>query len=797
MHRKVLSIVLALITTIGFVAAEEDDWYMNQPISSIDFEGLNTIKKSELNGIISSFIDQPFTDENYNDLLNRLYALDYFDDIVPYATHDSKNEKNVALVLQVVERPVISSISFSGNKKIRNGELRDQINIKVSDIFVEAHVLLDERAIRNHYLEKGYTKSSISHSIEKNDDGSVDVTFNINEGASTVIKDIKFSGNSVISERTLKNKISSKEVGLFNNGAYQYSTLEQDKQKIIAYYREKGYADATITDVKIEETLNQEKQRNELTITFIIQEGALYTYGGAKLSGNEVFSEEELLKTKKLKVGDTYNETKFQADLAAIYSVYYENGYMTTDINPIPKKDAERNEISYNLYINERGRSHVENIIIKGNTKTKEHVIRREIPIESGDVFSRAKVMTGLRSLMNLQYFSNVVPEPQQGSEQNLVDLVFTVEEQPTSAIQFGMTFSGITDPNEIPISLFLKLENSNLFGEGKTVSVGTNISNTEQTLDLTYAQNWIGDLPIYFSQSLSVSHANSQMAVHHYDENFNDIPGYFSDYQGWSISTSSSVGRRWAFDFAMLSLSGGVSTSLNRNNYDETVNVPIDPAIGAFANRWGVANSLFANFSMDARDISFDPTKGWFASERLTMHGLIPKLEKEFFIRSDTKAEGYLKLLDIPFDDNWSLKLVLAEQLGITMLFPLNGEIGDSRQLFIDGMFNGRGWNYASSSVKGNLMLSNNLELRMPLVPGVVGLDFFFDTVVIKNSIADLGKLHIDDFYFSYGPGIRFLMPQFPLHLLFTWRFKTTDGVPHFDKNPFQFVLSFNITNR
>ena len=108
-----------------------------------------------------------------------------------------------------------------------------------------------------------------------------------------------------------------------------------------------------------------------------------------------------------------------------------------------------------------------------------------------------------MRNLMNLQYFSNIIPEPQQGSEENLVDLVWTVEEQSTSNIQFGMTFSGITEPNTLPISLFLKIENSNLFGEGKTISSSVTASNTEQSIDFSYSQNWIGNNPIGFSQSL------------------------------------------------------------------------------------------------------------------------------------------------------------------------------------------------------------------------------------------------------------------------------------------------------
>ena len=801
MYRKIVLALFVLFSCTFLMSAQDDsEWYWNQPISKIEFDGLKNVKKSELNGIISSFIDQKFTVETYTEVVDRLYALELFEDIVPYAKHASDSDNTVLLVFEVVERPVISAISFTGNKKIRNGELREQIKMKTSDIYVESKVLLDERIIRNYYLQKGYTTSFVSHTITEKENG-IEVTFNISEGSNTVIKEIVFTGNTVVSSRALKHKIESKELSLFKDGAYQPSTLELDKQKIISYYRERGYADVNILDTDIQSELNEEKQRNEITITFTIQEGAQYTYTGMRISGNEVFSEKELVKQQKLKVGSIYNETKFQEDLTAIYSVYYENGYMSNEFYPTPVKDADRHEISYDLVIREKARSHIENIIIKGNTKTKEYVISREIPIESGDIFSRDKIINGLRNLMNLRYFSNVVPEPQQGSEENLVDLVWTVEEQSTSSVNFGMTFSGQTEADSIPISLFAKVENSNLFGEGKTISSSITFSNTEQSLDFTYSQGWIGNLPISFSQTLSLSRSDSTTLVNFWSPDLSLAQRlYYMNYQSYSASLSSGIGRRWALDYAILSVGTGITNSLKNNIYDESLYVPVDTGVSMYANRIGLINSVYGSFSVDNRDIAYDPTKGWFGSQRFTWYGLLPGIEREFFLRSDSKLEGYLKLLDLPVSDAWSFQLVFSAYTGLSCLFPTETGISESNKLYIDGMFNGRGWTEAYRSTKGQFMLSNRFELRMPIVPGIIGINGFFDAVAIKDTVSDISSLTLDDFYFSYGPGLRFLIPQFPLHLLFAWRFRVVDGVPTFAETgngPFQFVLSFNITNR
>lgn len=798
MHRKALSLTLFLFVSLFAAFSQDSEWYWNQPIAKIEFSGLKNVRKSDLNGIIDFFIDEPFTDDVFNELLDRLYALDYFEDINPYAKHNSEKNNDVLLVFEVTERPVIKSINFVGNKKIRNGELREKIKIKASDVFVESKVLIDERIIRNFYLEKGYTTSVVSHEITQKD-GGVEITFKINEGANTVIKEIKIAGNTIVSERALKKKLELKEVGLLKDGAYMPSTLEQDKQRIVAYYRERGYADANVLDVAIDSSFNEEKQRNELTITFVVQEGAQYIFGGLTIRGNQVFSEKELLSQQKLKAGAVYNETKLQEDLAAIQSVYFENGYMSNEYYPMPLKDAERREISYALTIAEHARSHIENIIIKGNAKTKEFVIRREIPVEEGDIFSRDKIINGLRNLMNLQYFSNVIPEPQQGSEENLVDVVWTVEEQSTSNIQFGLTFSGITEPNTLPVSLFLKVENSNLFGEGKTISSSTTISNTEQSLDFSYSQNWIGNKPIGFSQNLSFSHSKVSTPVNFFNPNLELNQRYFyMNLDSWTAALSSGLFRRWTPNYAVLSLSGGLTNSFSNNVYDEAIYVPVDTGISAYANRFGLSNSIYASFSVDNRDLNYDPSKGWFASERLSWYGLIPYVETDFFLRSDTKLEGYFKLFDLPFSETYSLKMVFAAYSGFSAIFPANGgSVSDSNKLYIDGMFNGRGWTDNYKTTKGQIMLSNKIELRVPIVPNIIGVSGFFDAVAVKKSFADLATLKIDDFYFSYGPGIRFLLPQLPLHLIFAWRFRVTDGLPKFDKTPFMFTLSFNIVNR
>lgn len=798
--RKAVCVFLAcVLCSAPFFSQEDSDWYIGKTISQITFEGLRSVKKSELSGVTDSFIGKTFEDSLYNDILDRLYSLGYFEEIEPYAKHDPKNSSNMILVFTVKEHAVISSIEFKGNKKIRNNELRDNVTVKAGDVFLDAAVLLDERALRDFYIKKGYANVRVSYTATETADG-VRIVFNIIEGSGTVITSIRFSGNTVFSERTLKGKISLKEEGFMRDGAFQRSSLETDKQTIVAYYQTRGYADARIIDVIQESTVNDKKAREEMSLVFIIQEGEQYTFSGLTISGNTIFSTEKLLSFIKLKNGDVFNQTKFQEGISNLTNLYYENGYMSNEFYPVISKDTERRTIGYSLSIVEKSRAHIENIIIKGNTKTKDYVILRELPLKPGDVFSRDKIMAGMRNLYNTQYFSSIVPEPVSGSEANLVDLVITVEEQSTTSLQFGMTFSGIEDPDDFPISLFFKWQNSNLGGQGKTISAGVNASTSDQSIDFSYGQSWIFNQPIQFSESLSLFHADaSALFANWLTTGILDDDYYYFGYESWGASLGTSIGRRWTPPFAILTVTGGMTNTVTDNIYDQNLYIPIDPGVNKYANRFGLKNSIYASVSLDDRDINYDPSSGWFANQRLAWYGLIPGVEHEFYLRSDTKLESYLTLFDIPIAGGfWNFKAVLAAYTGFSAIFPVPGSMfSSSSKVYIDGMFNGRGWTDIYNDVRGKAMLSTRVELRIPIFTGVIGLDGYFDAVAVKDEPEQIfNDLSLEDFYFSFGPGLRFLVPQFPLHLLFANKFRVKDGNVVWD-DTWQFVLSFNMTNK
>ncbi len=813
--------ILASSSNLLYAQSAPDGWYYNKTIRGITFQGLKAVKSSDLEGITGSFVGREFNDTIYEDMINRIFALNYFEDITDIKMTpiggDYTSCKTIAITLTVKEYPVVSKITYKGIGQLHLSDIKNVIKLKEKEVYNDNQRLMDERAIRDLYIEKGFTDVKVSSKSEDTDSG-IEVVFTISEGRATVVRSIVFTGNKAVSASTLKGKISLKEVRLFNKGAFQEAMLEQDAKAIEAYYKDRGYVDARVIDKTVDSNYNESKQRNELTITFNIQEGSSYTFGGVTFEGNNVFSDEELQALVKVKVGKDYNETSWQETLMAIVTKYRENGYQRNGFEPVMDKDSDEKVISYTLHIMEQERSHVEEIIIKGNAKTKDEVILREVPLESGDVYSYSKVMNGLRNLYNLQYFSQVYPELAQGSEENLMNIILNVEEQSTTTVNFGFTFSGVSDPSEFPVSFYVNFVDSNLFGEGKTASAGLTLSTDKISANLGYTQNWIFDLPITNAFSIGYTYSK-ETDIRNYIgfDGVMDDDSYYIQYVKHEFNLTEALSRRWTPDFAILTLTGGISGSLINNIYDGTVYIPNDSSLDDYNNNWEPLNYVFSSFSMDGRNINYDPSSGWFFSQRVSWYGLLPRGifsptwgETEFYLRTDTKGELYFTLLDKPITEKWNLKFVLMAYSGLSFQFPIPGtSIKQGNQLYIDGMFYGRGWTiYNTAAGRGKALWNNTVELRMPVVPGFIALDAFFDASMIKNSasemFSDFGNL--DDWYFSYGPSLRFTIQQFPLRLLFVSQFQVDNGQIAWKtaKNAttdwlgsWHFVLSFNITNK
>jgi len=801
MRTRIIAVLLVISAVFAF-GQQAEDWYVGKPIKDITFEGLKHVKATELEGVTSPFIGRLFTDALFWDLQGRLYALEYFEPISPSAVPVDQAGSAVILKFIVKEKPVISRIDFVGNNSLRRNELLDAVTVKVNDVVSPIKIRADEEAIKNKYLEKGFPDVKVSSETKELDGAAATLVFTIDEGEKIAIEAFRFEGNTIFSERTLKGVLSLKTKSLLNDGAFQEAKLLADQQAIAQYYQDRGYVDARVTDV-VRQVRKDEQGRNLMTITFKIFEGKAYTLGSVNFEGNKIFPTDQLEKLVTSKPGQPISAKKLESDLQRVADLYYENGYIFNTITRKETRDENAGTISYTVSIVERNRAHIENIIVRGNTKTKESVILREIPLEPGDIFSKTKVLEGLRNLYNLQYFSAITPETPPGSADNLMNLVFNVEEQPTADIQFGLTFSGSADPNAFPISGLIKLNDRNFLGNGDQVSFELNGSPDTQSLAVSYAKRWFFGLPLSGSFDLSMSHSQRTALMDNLFPYFNgDEPYAFPDgfdsyeqyiaankiapeayqmkYDQWNISLGFCTGYRFSVWGGILGIGGGLRVGIVRNSYDNNVYRPFDPILREQNNQWTPSNIIWSSLSYDKRDIYYDPSKGYYAIQRLGIYGLLP-IEQEHYIRTDTKAEAFATLFDIPVSDSFNFKGVFGVHSGLSLIlsqqFNTQPVIQDNNKLAIDGMFNARGW-YSMRSNYGLALWENWAELRIPLAANILAWDWFIASAAVKEDwYAMFNSLNIEDFRFSMGSGLRFTIPQFPFRFSLAKRFQVVDN--------------------
>ena len=731
-------IVLTGIFFLLFGAAafpqEQADWYVNKPIKDIHFLGLQNVSEADLEGITEQYIGKKFTDQLFLELQSKLYALDYFEIFVPNAIPGDDDYNSIIVEFDVEERPVVDEIRLKGNQNIRRNEILDVILLKTGDIINKTKVQLDADAVQQLYIERGFPDISIESEIEPDPDNNLAaVTFYIEEGSQTRIKEIRFSGNDYASDGTLQRLMETKPQALFSKGVFQESKFEEDISKIEQYYNENGYIDAEVVNVKRGMEKDEDDDRNYLVLTIFIEEGEQYVYDGMEIEGNTLFTDEELLEAVTHREGDVLNKTKLEGDFLRLADIYYNEGYIYNQITREPVRDEADNTVRYKVEIIEQGRAHIESIIVQGNEKTKDFVIYRELPFETGDVFSKQKIMEGLQNLYNTGLFSSVTPTTPMGSVDGLMDLVINIEEAKTIDLNFGVTFSGAG--GDFPVLGFFKWTDRNFLGRGDAISAGVELSGTSQKLTFGFDQNWLFGKRWSWGADFSIEHALSRRikqdiispvfaaedpnavpdpyegyyvfseeteypagsgSVYAAGTAFPGVPteedvtsynlitdyqydlnqgigigsAYLMEYHSLILGLGLTTGYQWFTNAGRLGISTGARTNFEYLTYDDTLYRPFNATTRKNLDSFSFTNKLWLNLSWDTRDLIMNPSKGFHINQNVQyVGGLLFGITN--YIRSSSKAEVFFTLFDVPVFKNWNWKMVLALHSDFAIIVP------------------------------------------------------------------------------------------------------------------------------
>jgi len=805
-HIKIL-ILLAAFSVNAF--AQEEQWYEGKTISDIRFEGLQTVSENELLGLIRPYLGSVYTDSLSWEIQSKLYALDYFDIIIPELRPDSPARERIELVFQVKEKPLVEDVLFIGNSKIRRGTLVNTVLVKYGDFLDPGSLSLDEQRIIDHYLEKGFIDVRVSSSYSVDESANTtSILFTIIEGSQTKISDIQFMGNDKhVSDKTLRGLMKTKPQSLFSKGLYVETKLQEDIKTIEQYYEDHGLIDAKVLNVDKEIVEDEEQDIGQMVITIGIQEGDVWTYDGISFDGNSIYSDAELEESVLQQPGDIFNGSRFQMDIQRIESLYYENGYIFNTFAYEEIRQSEEYKISYSVRITERNRAHIESIIIRGNTRTKSYVIRRELPFEEGEVFSRSKILEGVNNLYNLQFFDVVEPQPYPGDEDGLMDLMIDVKEGRTSDIQFGLSFSGGPD---FPISGQVGWSDKNFLGRGQIIGASGSVSPNTQSVSLNFTEprilglRWSGGAELRWTHSVKKRFntdldgnglPDPYLTWDEYEAVGRAVPGdHQMEYNSHFISTVLNTGYTWITRLGRLGASTGLQLSWEYVKYDPTVHRPHNISIRENLLTWRYDDSFFLRASWDTRDLIFNPTKGFILSETVTFAGILPVSRREH-IKSITRFNFNQLLFSVPVNDKggaFESTLYFNTAFQALLNKPWADRTADRQRdgFYIDGMFVARGWEPNSGY---RYLWDNTLQFIFPIVPNILAFDIFLDAVgtwVAKDgktkSSNALLKMHINDWRFSLGGGLRFANPQFPIGIYLVKKFRwDIDGNINWNPEP------------
>jgi outer membrane protein insertion porin family len=825
--KRILSVAALMLAVYGLAAQE--DWFWDKPVSAVQWEGIGHADRRALDSLVMPYVGKPFTQDLWTEMQGRIYELDWFDTIDPQAFPANDSRTAVTIKILVKEKPAVRGVKVSGNSGLSSTDILDVVKSKVGDIYNPQTARLDELAVRRLYLEKGYTEAVVSSTASApGTSGELDLTFVVSEGSKVTVRSLKFSGLVAIGENTIKSQLSLKEAGLFQDGAFQESKLEADKQKIVETYQGRGFVDARITDVVRNYAKDPKTGRGLLDITFVIEEGKPWTLAGVGFEGNRIFGTDKLSQLITQKPDRILNYQRLLADKARIDDLYYESGYIFNSIDLVEARDVEKGSIAYTIKIVERDRAHIESIAFKGNTKSKERVLFRELPLQVGDVFSKAKIVEGLRNLYNLQYFSAIEPEMRPGSAEGLMDLVINVEEQSTADIQFGVTLSGLGDPSAFPVSGLLKWSDKNFLGNGQNFSVELNAALDKQSLTFSFLDNWLLDQRLAGGIDLSFNHTTLTTPQDSIGPIFSDgIPDPFTSYKEYSdagfqapgaysmpydkfeLKLGFNTGYGWTTPIGLLGVGLSLSTSLSSLYYDKEKYRPALADLRYARDNLVMGNKVATRGYINALDNWVNPTIGYYFSEKITLAGVLPfPTETQHYLRSDTRLDGYLTLFSIPIVDQWKIKMVLGGHSGLQALFaqpwasPL--AVNPDEALHIDGTFIARGWRDLAG-LNGTALWENSVELRMPIFESIVWFDGFLDAATVSTAdgrmalsvgsapsyVPVTAPIAWNNFALSTGFGFRFTIPQFPFRFYFAKRMVFDGTTLQFPNPNFDFVIS------
>ncbi len=492
MKRLLLGLWLCLCVSGGLLraVAEEDR------VADVDVVGNVSVSSEVVLSQLQSKVGEAFLKETVNDDLRRIYSLGYFSDVTAEVDDIAGG---VALTFVVEEKFSIGSVDVMGNRIFGKAILLKELGLSEGQIFNKKVLHEAVKKVRDMYQQKGFYKVEIDPQVTvDNFTRQVNVLLMVHEAKRVFVCDIEFIGNDSIPSTKLKKLMQTKQKWIFGGGIFKEETLEEDIQRLDAFYKFKGFMNAVVGQPQ----LTYSEDGRGLTLSIEVNEGPLYRVGILEVKGAELFPVEEVEDSLKMVEGEVFSQIGLLQDQRAIQEYYSDRGYVYARIRPSTYINDEVGLVDVTYTIQENDLVYVERIVIQGNVRTRDKVIRRELKIHPLEPFNGQKIKRSRQKLFNLNYFEDVSFETAPGSEPSMRDLIINVKEKKTGEFSLGGGYSSI---DKFVGFLEVAQNNFDLFGfpsfvgAGQRMHVRVEFGGIRKTYSLGFTEPWLFDKPLLF----------------------------------------------------------------------------------------------------------------------------------------------------------------------------------------------------------------------------------------------------------------------------------------------------------
>ena len=697
-----------------------------QRIARIEFKGNRKIEGSAINQALKSAPGGIFADSDLSADIKAIYKLGYFDDVAADVT-DTPEGKVIAFT--VVEKPMITEIRVRGNKALKRDEIEGVMAVRTRQTVNPEKLKADTEKIKALYDSKGYYNAEVRYDIERTGGRDVAVVVSVVENEKLFIRNITFEGNRTFTTKELKNMMTTTERGIFSfftdSGLLKKDQIKQDVGKINAFYLNNGFINAQVGEPEITH------DRDGINIKIPVSEGKQFRVGKVAITGDELATPRtDLMAKLQIIKKDFYDREAIMRDMDYLTQVCNDEGYANAEIVPRTEPQEKTQTVDVTYEIAKRKLVYFNRINITGNTKTRDKVIRRELSVIEGDLYSRTKLKKSYMSLNRLRYFEEIDFQAEKGPNETLTDVKIHVKEKPTGIFSIGAGYSAL---DQAVVSA--QVSQQNLFGRGQILSLKASIGSRSSLYDISFTEPWLFDMPLW--SKFDLWNLYREYDAYNLDsKGFGATMGYplweyVTGYLGYRLSMDNVKDIRDTASYyikkqAGQTTSSGVTVSMTRDSTDDIM----FPTTGS--KNSGSVEYTGGPLLGDVSFTRYGATSAWFFP--------LP-LETVFGVRGRI---GYMQAnegKEIPIYERYYLG-------GINSLRGLR-EVGPKDP--------------ATGDVIGGLtMLSLNVEYVFPLIKnaGMKGV-LFFDT----GNSWERGY-HLGDMRKTAGVGIRWYSPIGPLRL-------------------------------